>query len=177
MPSASFEILSMSPTSSDVLATLDQNLSRLSGQQTEFPKDWVIAIRLMKLVVSHATSIANAWLKVWHVSYPEYLVMTTLYGSEGQAMPVAALSRVLGEPSSHTTRLLHLLGRRGLIVRRLDESDRRKVIATLSEEGARLVQAVLPALGGMLGEHVRAFEPGELPELLRLLKKTMQGLS
>ncbi|GLQ98630.1 MarR family transcriptional regulator [Dyella mobilis] len=166
----------MCPKSSDVLAKLDRNLSCISCSQAEFPKDWVIAIRMMKLVVSHAIGVANAMLKAWDISYPEYHIMTTLYGSEGRAMPATELHAVIGETPSHTTRFLHLLGRRGLIARDSHECDRRKVIVTLSDEGARLVEAVLPAVSGMLSDYVRSFEPGELAELLRLLEKTMQGL-
>jgi DNA-binding MarR family transcriptional regulator len=46
------------------------------------------------------------------------------------------------------TRLVDRLEERGLIERRRDDEDRRKVVATVTEEGRRLVSAVVPFLEG-----------------------------
>jgi DNA-binding MarR family transcriptional regulator len=46
------------------------------------------------------------------------------------------------------TRLVDRLEERGLIERRRDDEDRRKVVATVTDEGRRLVSAVVPFLEG-----------------------------
>jgi DNA-binding MarR family transcriptional regulator len=63
-----------------------------------------------------------------------------------QALGQLGSELALAPPSM--TRLVDRLEERGLIERRRDDEDRRKVVATVTEDGLRLVSAVVPFLEG-----------------------------
>jgi DNA-binding MarR family transcriptional regulator len=163
--------------SSKTLTAVEQNVARISRQYPYFPVELAIILRLVKLMGWQVGQAANGLLKSWDITYAEYNVLATLYGSDGYAMCLAEMCDVLGETPGQGSRLIQLLDKRSLIERRCDATDRRKVVAVLNDRGVRLVETLLPVISGMVNEHVGSFEAGEMGELLRLLKKSMTSLA
>lgn len=159
------------------LTAVEQNVTRISRQYPYFPAELAIILRLIKLMGWQVGQAANGLLKSWDMTYPEYNVLATLYGSDGHAMCLTDMCDVLGETPAHASRLIQVLDKRGLIDRRYDATDRRKVVAVLTNRGVRLVETLLPVISGMVNEHIGSFEAGEMAELLRLLKKSMTSLA
>jgi DNA-binding MarR family transcriptional regulator len=102
------------------------------------------------------------------LTYPQYLVMTALWGQNGVA--VGALGEKLALDTSTLTPLLKRLEGMGLVVRRRAEEDERRVIVTLTEKGS--------AMRAEVGEIMRCvFEAADLtPEAFVKLTRDIRAL-
>jgi MarR family transcriptional regulator, negative regulator of the multidrug operon emrRAB len=161
----------------DAIATLEQNLSHVGQRCPDFPVDLSRVTRLVKLVGWHMTSTGNSVLNPWGITFNEYNVLTLLYGHAEHTMSATELNGVIGEAPNSSHRLIHLLQKRGLVVRSYDETDRRKLVVKLSDAGLQLMQEMLPVVSGVTGYAVRSFAPGELVEFARLLKILMKAIT
>jgi len=70
------------------------------------------------------------------LTYPQFLVMTALWGEDGVA--VGALGDRLALDTSTLTPLLKRLEGMGLVARRRDEADERRVIVSLTAPGSAM---------------------------------------
>lgn len=109
-------------------------------------------------------------MRPWNINSVEYLILSSLYGSEGHAMHAIELPGLIGQKSQIIGRMVQRLQKRGLVGRRL-ASDRRKTEIVLSPHGLDLIEEILPTAVGLVDEQIKAFAPGELAELVRLLTK------
>lgn len=73
-------------------------------------------------------------LEPWGLTYPQYLVVTVL-GEEAGELPVHAVGGRLRLDSGTLTPLLKRLEGAGLVVRRRDPGDERRVLVALTDEG------------------------------------------
>lgn len=163
--------------SHDALTAIERSVSSIRRRYRDFPCDLAMMFRMARLIGGQITHSSNALLKTWGITYEEYGVITTLYGSESHSMLAAELCHLVGARVAQVNRLIQQLDQRGLVIRSYDVVDRRKAVATLSDRGVKLVQEVLPVIGAMTRNIVQSFAPGELPELVRLLKKSVRTLA
>lgn len=107
------------------------------------------------------------------LTYPQYLAMLALWESDG--IPVSALGDRLGLDSGTLTPLLKRLEGNGLLTRRRDPSDERRVLLYLSATGralrqrAKTVPQRMAALAGC--------SLGDISELTERLTALRQHLS
>ena len=99
------------------------------------------------------------------LTYPQYLVMVTLWEHDGLA--VGEIGERLSLESSTLTPLIKRLEAQGLVARRRSEQDERRVLVQLTKKGRRLAEdaAAVPAeVGRSCG-----LPPRELEEIRRTL--------
>ncbi|MFO1146827.1 MAG: MarR family transcriptional regulator [Alsobacter sp.] len=97
------------------------------------------------------------------LTYPQYLVMVTLWEDDG--LSVGEIGERLSLESSTLTPLLKRLEAQGLVERRRSEADERRVLVKLTKKGRRLAEqaaAVPAAVGRSCG-----LAPRELEEIRR----------
>ncbi|WP_108503368.1 MarR family winged helix-turn-helix transcriptional regulator [Paracoccus indicus] len=70
------------------------------------------------------------------LTYPQYLVLMSLWGQDGQS--VGQLGAGLGLDSSTLTPLIKRIEAAGLVTRKRDPQDERRVIVSLTDQGAAL---------------------------------------
>ena len=70
------------------------------------------------------------------LTYPQYLVMVTLWAQDGRA--VGEIAETLSLESSTLTPLLQRLEQAGLVTRQRDRQNERRVIVSLTEKGKSL---------------------------------------
>ena len=87
------------------------------------------------------------------LTYPQYIVMLALW-AEGEAMTVGGLGDRLGLDSGTLTPLLKRLEHSGLVKRRRDPSDERRVLVSLTSAGKKLRQAAA-GIPGCLQEQLQ----------------------
>ena len=84
---------------------------------------------------------------IWHAAELTLVQVRVLRKLAKHPHPLGQLGTELALAPPSVTRLVDRLEERGLIARRRDLEDRRKVVATLTDEGRRLVSAI-PFLEG-----------------------------
>lgn len=111
-------------------------------------------------------------LRPYGISYSELDVLATLRrsGAPYRLSPTALRKSVL-LTSGAMTACLDRLERRGLIRRCPDDSDRRMLIAVLTQEGSRLIDEAIVSHFAQAGQAVAGLEPDEREALARLLRK------
>ena len=88
-------------------------------------------------------SASRAFLGQWRLSPGQFVVLTSLHGKPSGCTQVE-LSRELGVSSSKISGLVGRLVVRGLIFRESDPEDKRIRHVTLTAEGVKLLDALLP---------------------------------
>jgi DNA-binding MarR family transcriptional regulator len=104
-------------------------------------------IRLLRAYLDVVTLSEPLQTLIWHAAELTLVQVRTLRRLAKQSQSLGQLGTELALAPPSMTRLVDRLEERGLIARHRDDEDRRKVVATLTDEGRRLVSAV-PFLEG-----------------------------
>jgi MarR family transcriptional regulator for hemolysin len=104
-------------------------------------------VRLLRAYLDAVTLSEPLQTLIWHAAELNLVQVRVLRRLARQPQSLGQLGTELALAPPSVTRLVDRLEERGLIARRRDDEDRRKVVATLTEEGRQLVSAV-PFLEG-----------------------------
>ena len=99
----------------------------------------------------------------------EFAVMELLYNKGPQ--PINRIQERILIANSSTTYILDKLQQKGYIIRKRDESDRRSMKATLTEEGENLIARIFPPHSELLASLFTALSDEELSAFREMLKK------
>ena len=94
-----------------------------------------------------------------------------------EAINPSTLADKLGVTRATMTGLLDGLRKEGLIERRIQPEDRRKVGVLLTDNGHRILDKILPDYYRHYAKLTNYLDEGERQTLISLLKKVNQGLS
>lgn len=86
------------------------------------------------------------------------------------------LAQVSQKDTASITRILDLLQKKELIQRIDDKYDRRKYMISLTEEGSKFVERVLPFVNRLRSQIVQGVSEEEIQTLKRILEKIKQNL-
>jgi MarR family transcriptional repressor of emrRAB len=143
----------------------------------DFPRDAAVLVRLVRHIHAQAHDRANVVLRAHGLNHTDYGILMMLYGSADNAINPSQLGDAAGEKSANITRICNGLVERGLVDRVADPGgDRRKVVLSLTPHGRALVEALLPGTKALLDGYTRGFQPPELAELERLLKRFLDNV-
>jgi DNA-binding MarR family transcriptional regulator len=98
------------------------------------------------------------WQVLTHLELSEHLTQNELAASTGQHP--ATISRLLAE-----------LETQGLVRRRRDQNDQRRILVELTRRGRERLDAVRPHMNEVIDQQFSALSQDELAELKRLLSK------
>jgi DNA-binding MarR family transcriptional regulator len=113
-------------------------------------------------------------LGVAGLTYPQYLVMLTLWGSPDGELTVGGLGERLRLDTGTLTPLLKRLESAGHVSRRRDPADERRVLLAVTDEGWALRDRVAHVPGELLGS--LRLGAGDATELRRLLDQLVERL-
>jgi DNA-binding MarR family transcriptional regulator len=105
-------------------------------------------VRLLRVYLDAVTLSEALQTSLWHAAELTLAQVRTLRRLARQPQSLGQLGSELALAPPSMTRVIDRLEERGLIERRRDADDRRKVVATVTDEGRRLVSAVVPFLEG-----------------------------
>jgi len=94
---------------------------------------------------NHMTRLFVPFLKTLGVTYPQYLVLVVLW--ERDDMTVGELAAALLMDLGSLSPMLKRMERKGLVTRRRDPNDERRVVVSLSSSGDTLRQQTKQMLG------------------------------
>jgi DNA-binding MarR family transcriptional regulator len=118
------------------------------------------------------TKIYKPLLEQFGLTYPQYLVMLVLW--ETNELSVSALGERLYLDSGTLTPLLKRMETLGFVQRRRDAADERRVVVSLTPDGAALKQAAVTVPVDLMGTTGCSLgELGELTQRLQALRTSM----
>lgn len=137
-------------------------------------------IRLQQMLCFALYGAAHAFSRAYKplleplgLTYPQYLVMISLWEKDGQ--PVKALGEALGLDSGTLSPLLKRLEQAGFVTRTRGKADERQVHITLTEKGRQLqgdASGVMPAIAAATGCSLD--EVGALRDRLQDLQQSLE---
>jgi MarR family transcriptional regulator for hemolysin len=104
-------------------------------------------VRLLRAYLDAVTLSEALQTRIWHAAELTLVQVRVLRRLAKKPQSLGQLGAELALAPPSVTRLVDRLEERGLIERHRDDEDRRKVVATLTEKGRRLVSAI-PFLEG-----------------------------
>lgn len=125
--------------------------------------------RLLEVVVEREAPILSAReLTMW-----EYVVLVSIADEPGLSQN--DLARKSRRDPTRLIRHLDELAERGLIVRDVDPTDRRRRVVSLTDSGSALVRATQEDIRAMETTLLRALPPAEQDRLRRSLTEALDG--
>lgn len=156
-------------------APVDARLALTAERFPAFDRETFTLARMINFVAKGLANHANLALKRHGLNHTGYTVMVMLYGSTDQMLTPSQLVDATHEKSANITRICDDLLRLGLISRKIDPNDRRKVQVHLTSKGEKLITRVLPDVGVVTQNHFALLDTVERTQLARLLRKVIEG--
>ncbi|MBS7699588.1 MULTISPECIES: MarR family winged helix-turn-helix transcriptional regulator [unclassified Chelatococcus] len=145
----------------------------IASPSAENPSDSFAATYLSYLLARASHLVASGFhqkLKTWKLSVPEYRVLACLTGAEGLGVSDLAAMAIMGQ--SRMTKILDRMERQGLVERRADTRDRRRVLIHLTADGRARAVPMLKAAK----EHETAMLAPLTPEERAMILKALDLL-
>ncbi len=114
-------------------------------------------------------------LKAHGLSEQQYNVLRILKGQKGEPMNVHMIQERMIHRTSNATRVVEKLWQKRLLERVVCEADRRQVEVTITEEGRRLLERVIPEMEVLEREMSENLSEEEAERLFELLEKVRGG--
>ena len=160
--------------SDDLMRVVTRSHERVAGSSsTELHINLLIKLNHGLMIDFLAKHLAP-----FDLSPVSYFTMIRLYGSSNNQANPSELSDVTGETRTNMTRICDDLVRRKLMHRVHSVEDRRRLDLSLTDEGVKLLHAVLPvvrAKGATLYEVFSDDEKKSLESLMAKLNKSLEA--
>jgi MarR family transcriptional repressor of emrRAB len=140
---------------------------RVSGEPLG---DKEIAI-LLRLSIGKLLQLLSQRLEPYGQSSSGYIGMMMLLGSNKQSLNPSELAAMIGERRANMTRICDELVGHGLVVRRTDPDDRRRVNLSLSDKGLALLETIQPQSKNEIEKIFAIFAPEEKRQLTSMLSR------
>lgn len=104
-----------------------------------------------------------------HLTLAQFAVLEVLYSKGSQSIS-SVRDHILSSAGTIPV-IVRNLQQRGLIARQADPADRRVCILSLTEEGRRIIEWVIPRNTAMIRQFFSVLSRDEQTELLRMMRK------
>ena len=125
----------------------------------------------LMVIASAMLNAKTSLLKKHGVSFQQYTILKTLYLSKGKPASIKTLTLEMFDKMSNASRLVAKLEKKGLIKRKISDSDRRQVEIIISKIGEKVfIKAALELSEAILTSY-KSFTNVELTEFQKFLSK------
>ena len=135
---------------------------------------------LSRLILHVGTCMADSMdepLKAHGLNSTLWTSLVVIYAAEGHRLKPSELSVFMNSSRTNSTRVAKELERQGFVERIGSELDRRQVFLQLTPRALEFVKENMPRRRTQLKEMFEGFEPQEVDELERLLRKLLTRFS
>ena len=160
----------------ETLPEIEARLARVAERLPAMPRRNVLLLRLLKTCALALSSRLHQLMRAQGLNEVAFHTMVMVYGSPDGVVYAATLSDTAGETRANMTRICDELERKGLLLRRASDSDRRRVELRLTRKGETLIEAVLPLAWSHLDRLDRHFSEAEKDQLEHLLRRFLAAL-
>ncbi|MHB0991595.1 MAG: MarR family transcriptional regulator [Burkholderiales bacterium] len=152
---------------------LDIMDERAPGQ----PRQEVILSRLQFMIYKKMNELINHNLQPYGINDTIWTALIMLYSSPDHFIFPSDLSHIIVSSRTNITRLADEMVEKGWMKRQGCESDRRKIILTLTKAGVALVEAIIPKQWAIYGEIWQDFSSAEKDRMEAMQRKLVASLS
>ena len=154
----------------------EQTIAAVNQRCPGTPIQEVVLTCLIDHVAKLLGDDRNKALHAYGLTMSGYTAMLMIYASPANELNPCELSHHMDISRTNITRLSDELVRKGLVVRRRCEEDRRRLYLSLTGDGQRLLESVLPAQHEYHRSLWKAFTNDEMSWLEQLLRKLLVRL-
>lgn len=158
------------------LSQLELCMAHLNQRFPDFNEHGFIAMRLFHHISPRIQSYVNDLLIHHGLTETVWYALMGLYSSPKNTLFPSDLSKFLDLTRTTATRLSDELLDKGLIVREPSIEDRRKIVLSLTQKGADLVERVIPELQEARLALLDGFSDTDLQQLESLLRRLLAKL-
>ncbi len=117
----------------------------------------------------HIEESANAVLKPYDLTIPQYNVLRILRGQRGKPANLSTIQERMVDKNSNTTRLVDKLVKKGWVERTVCAANRRKVEIIITKPGLKILKVLDPIMEGNNSNILKNLSEEQLVLLNRLL--------
>ncbi len=119
-------------------------------------------------------AIEDALFEPWEITAQQYNILRLLEAGHPDPIPTLTLSAKLVSRAPDITRMLDKLEKRGWIVRKRSETDRRAVLVGITKSGLKLTDAIAKPLAESHVAQLGHMSASDLKQLCDLLRKVRE---
>ena len=137
-------------------------------QQSRFADEFVKADVNLIFTANWLTSKLGAILKPYDVSIQQFNILRILKGQHPKPAPLNLITKRMLDKMSNTSRLVDKLYKKGLVVRKICEDNRRQVDILITDKGLETCDTLTKILGKARNDEkwLTAEEAAQLSDLL-----------
>lgn len=155
---------------------IEHMLSQRAKQCPDFPYQEILLTRLCMHMQGKLLENRNRMLKAQGINETLFMALVTLESQESHSIQPSELSSALGSSRTNATRIADELEKRGWIVRKESENDRRCLHLQLTKEGESFLNTLLPPQHKCLVSIWSTLDADEQKQLERLTRKLLLKL-
>lgn len=129
------------------------------------------------MVFKRLQGTINHNLQPYGINDSMWTALTMIYSSPEHFIYPSDLSHVTVSSRTHITRLADEMVSKGWVSRQSCQTDRRKIILTLTQSGTRLVEAILPRQWALYEKLWQSFDAAEKDQMEAMQRKLLAALS
>ena len=163
--------------STQCLKDFELRLDEVSSQVPGQPRQEIVLSRLYYMAFKRLQETINHNLLPYGINDSVWTALMMMYSSPEHFVYPSDLSHVTVSSRTHITRLADEMVDRGWVSRQGCQTDRRKIILTLTQSGIQLVAAVLPKQWALYEKIWQDFDASEKDQMEAMQRKLLAGLS
>lgn len=163
--------------STQCLKDFELRLDEVSSQVPGQPRQEIVLSRLYYMAFKRLQETVNHSLLPYGINDSVWTALMMMYSSPEHFVYPSDLSHVTVSSRTHITRLADEMVDRGWVSRQGCQTDRRKIILTLTQSGIQLVEAVLPKQWALYEKIWQDFDASEKDQMEAMQRKLLGGLS
>ncbi len=150
----------------------EQRLDTIGQRFPDYPRKEVLLTRIQFMIYKKFNEFVNHNLHPYGVNDTVWTALIMLYSSPQQFIYPSDLSHIIVSSRTNITRLADEMVEKGWVSRQGCESDRRKIILTLTPAGIALVEDIMPRQWVLYEAMWQGFDPKE-KELFEALERRL----
>jgi MarR family transcriptional repressor of emrRAB len=157
----------------DQIASLENNLVRLSQLMPDIPQAELLIVRLVRNLAQDLGMMLDHHVRPYGLGEGEFRVLSALYSQPaGTAHPGDLCSRTTQSPAN-MSRITDTLVEQQLITRLHSPDDRRKLVLSITAKGVELVRSAMPGLYGPLRQVCGHLSAADQQRMIGQLKECL----
>lgn len=161
----------------ECLNAFEQRLDTIDRQIPGQPRQEVILSRMQFLISKKLQELMNEQLQPYGINDTIWTALIMLYSSPNRYIYPSDLSHIVASSRTNITRFADEMVKKGWVSRKGHETDRRKVVLTLTESGIALVEAVMPKQWAVYQALWQKFSADEKNQMQAMQYKLLDSIS